>query len=72
MVIPAYQNVAYGVDVDNAKGVAYLSAASTNDIAAAVWNQLTTNITTTGSIGERLKNASTVYTTGQQLAGFDI
>lgn len=72
MVIPAYQNVAYGVDVDNAKGVAYLSAASTNDIAAAVWNQLNANITTTGSIGERLKNASTVYTTGQQLAGFDI
>ena len=72
MVVPAYQNVAYGIDVEAGKGVAYLSAASLNDISAAVWNQLISNITTTGSIGERLKNASTVATTGQQIAGFDI
>jgi hypothetical protein len=33
-----------------------------------VWNVATSAMTTAGSIGERLKNASTVETTGDQLA----
>tara|TARA_R110000868_G_scaffold19150_5_gene82790 strand:+ start:2246 stop:3082 length:837 start_codon:yes stop_codon:yes gene_type:complete len=39
-------------------------------VAAAVWNYATSSATTSGSIGERLKNAATVATTGAQIAGF--
>jgi hypothetical protein len=38
------------------------------EIAAAVWSKPTTELTVTGSIGERAKNQSTVSTTGAQLA----
>jgi hypothetical protein len=37
-------------------------------IAAEVWAKPTTELTITGSIGERAKNQSTVSTTGAQLA----
>ncbi len=37
-------------------------------VASAVWQAATSSLTTAGSIGERLKNASTVATTGDQLA----
>jgi hypothetical protein len=37
-------------------------------VASAVWGAATSSLTTAGSIGERLKNASTVATTGDQLA----
>lgn len=43
-----------------------LPANTTNE----VWNKATTGITTAGSIGERLKNASTVQTNGDQLAAY--
>jgi len=61
--VPLPQYVSQGVLTDNTVGTAYLSATD-------VWNVLTTNITTVGSIGERLKNASTVQTTGDQLASY--
>jgi hypothetical protein len=39
-----------------------------SQIAAEVWAKPTTELTITGSIGERAKNQSTVSTTGAQLA----
>ena len=39
-----------------------------SEIAAEVWSKPTTELTITGSIGERAKNQSTVSTTGAQLA----
>lgn len=41
-----------------------------SEVAAAVWSYLRTNATTSGSMGERLKDAGTVATTGAQIAGF--
>lgn len=61
--VPLPQYVSQGVLTDNTTGTAYLSATD-------VWNVLTSNITTAGSIGERLKNASTVQTNGDQLAAY--
>jgi len=67
--VPSPLNVAYGVDVDNVKGLAVI----TGDAAgAAVWDRLTSLMVTSGSIGERLKNAATVQTTGSQISAFDI
>jgi hypothetical protein len=63
--VPAAASVAYGVPVDNTTGTAYLSQ---SDVLAAVWGAATSSLTTAGSIGERLKNASTVASTGDQLA----
>ena len=37
-------------------------------IAATVWDYQTSSATTSGSMGERLKDASTVATTGAQIA----
>jgi hypothetical protein len=59
--IPAASSVGFGVPVDNTTGTAALTPAS-------VWDAATSSLTTSGSIGERLKNASTVDTTGDQLA----
>jgi hypothetical protein len=59
--IPAPASVAYGVPVDNTVGTATLTPSD-------VWNVQTSTLTTTGSIGERVKNTSTVATTGDQLA----
>lgn len=59
--IPSPASVAFGVPVDNTVGTAALTPAS-------VWDAATSSLTTSGSIGERLKNASTVDTTGDQLA----
>jgi hypothetical protein len=36
-----------------------------------LWDEAVTNITTPNSIGERLKNCSTVATTGAQIASFN-
>lgn len=63
--VPLPQYVSQGVLVDATVGTAYLSATD-------VWNVLTSTITTSGSIGERLKNASTVQTTGDQLASYQV
>lgn len=59
--VPAASSVAYGALTDNTTGTAILTA-------DAVWNALTSTMNTSGSIGERLKNAATVATTGAQLA----
>jgi hypothetical protein len=59
--IPSPSSVGFGVPVDNTTGTAALTPAS-------VWDAATSSLTTSGSIGERLKNASTVDTTGDQLA----
>lgn len=63
--VPLPQYVSQGVLVDATVGTAYLSATD-------VWNVLTSTLTTAGSIGERLKNASTVQTTGDQLASYQV
>jgi hypothetical protein len=59
--VPAAGSVALGVPVDNTTGTAVLTP-------AAVWDALTSGMTTAGSIGARLKNAATLDSTGQQLA----
>lgn len=61
--VPLPQYVSQGVLTDNTVGTAYINAAD-------VWNVLSSSITTAGSIGERLKVASTVETTGDQLAAY--
>ena len=61
-VIPNANSVVFGVPVDNTVGNGLLSP-------VAVWNALTSSIGTSGSIGERLKNCSTVSTVGKQLEG---
>lgn len=63
MVVPAASNVRLGVAVDNTVGTGAITAQD-------VWNVLTSGMNTTGSIGARLKNASTVDTTGNQLAAY--
>jgi hypothetical protein len=63
--VPAAGSVALGVPVDATTGTAYLTQ---SDVLAAVWGAATSSLTTAGSIGERLKNASTVASTGDQLA----
>lgn len=61
-VIPNANSVVYGVPVDNTTGSGILSPES-------VWNVLSSSIGTSGSIGERLKNVSTISTVGKQLEG---
>jgi hypothetical protein len=63
--VPAAGSVAFGVNVDATTGTALLTAAG---VSAAVWDALTSGMATSGSIGERLKNCSTVASTGQQLS----
>lgn len=58
--VPAAGSVALGVPVDNTTGTAVLTP-------AAVWDYATSSITNASSIGARLKNCSTVDTTGEQL-----
>jgi hypothetical protein len=43
-----------------------------NNLPANVWDKATNTLTTSGSIGERLKTASTVQTTGDQLASYQV
>ncbi len=67
-VIPSASNVALNVQFDTGSvGTAFISA---NDITNQVWGSLTANLTGSNTIGERLKNASTVSTTGAQIASF--
>lgn len=65
MKVPAAANVRLGVEVDNTTGTAVLAPGD-------VWDYLSTNMNTSGSIGERLKNASTVDSTGTQIASITI
>jgi hypothetical protein len=59
-VIPNANSVVFGVPVDGTTGSAVLSPAS-------VWNFLISNMSTSGSIGERVKNCATVSSVGKQL-----
>ena len=61
--VPLPQYVSQGVPVGSSVGTAYLNVED-------IWNVLTSTITTVGSIGERLKIASTIQTTGDQLASY--
>ncbi len=61
--VPLPQYVSQGVLTDNTTGTDYLSASD-------VWNIQTSTLTTSGSIGERLKTASTVQSNGDQLASY--
>lgn len=65
MRVPAASNVRLGVAVDATVGTGAITVAD-------IWNVLTSSLTTSGSIGERLKNVSTVQTTLQQLAAYNI
>jgi hypothetical protein len=58
--VPSPDNVAKGVPTDNTVGTAALKPED-------VWNYATANLTDANSIGARLKNCSTVETTGEQL-----
>ena len=59
-IIPNANSVVFGVPVDNTVGSGILTPAS-------VWNYLTSNISTSGTIGSRMKNCATVSTIGKQL-----
>ena len=63
--VPAAGSVALGVPVGSTTGTALLTGAAA---ASAVWDALTSSITTSGSIGERVKNCATAETTGEQIA----
>jgi hypothetical protein len=58
--VPPPDTVAKGVPTDNTVGTAMLKPED-------VWNYATANLTDPDSIGARLKNVSTVDTTGEQL-----
>jgi hypothetical protein len=59
--VPAAGSVALGVPVDATTGTAALTP-------AAVWDYATASATTSGSMGERLKNSATVASVGQSLS----
>jgi hypothetical protein len=61
--MPHPNQVSYGIPVDNTFGNAVLSMSD-------IWNVQSSTLTTNGSIGQRLKNASTVESTGDQLSAF--
>lgn len=60
--MPSSGSVAFGVPVDNTTGIAILSSAS------QIWDYPSANITGVNSIGNRLKNCSTVENLGSQLS----
>lgn len=63
--VPLPQYVSQGVPVNATVGTAYFNASD-------VWNVLIADITVAGSIGERLKTASTVETTGNQIQAYQV
>ena len=69
---PAATDVALGVTYGpNDEIVGTLVSTPTPEaVAEAVWGYARTDATVTGSIGQRLKDAATVATTGAQIAGF--
>lgn len=61
LAVPNPNQVSYGVATDNTVGTAVLTPDD-------VWNAQTSAMNTDGSIGKRLKNSSTVDSTGDQLS----
>ena len=60
MIVPNPANVVKNVPVDNTVGTGVLDP-------SALWNVPLSAINTTNSIGQRVKNASTVESTGAQI-----
>ena len=65
MRVPSAANVLQGVLVDNTVGTLLMTPAQ-------CWNYLISSGFTPNSIGDRLQNASTVATTGSQIASYNI
>jgi hypothetical protein len=65
MRVPSAENVLQGVLVDNTVGTLLMTPAQ-------CWNYLISSGFVANSIGDRLQNASTVATTGGQIASFNI
>lgn len=63
--VPTAAQVLEGIAVDNTTGTLLMTPAQ-------FWNYLISNGFTAGSLGERLQNASTVATTGGQIASYNI
>ncbi len=63
--VPTAAQVLAGIAVDNTTGTLLMTPAQ-------FWNYLISNGFTAGSLGERLQNASTVATTGGQIASYNI
>ena len=61
LAVPSPSSVSYGVATDNTTGSAVLTP-------QAVWDYALINLTGSGTIGARMKNVSTVESTGAQLA----
>lgn len=61
LAVPLPSQVSVGVPIDNTVGTAALTPSD-------IWNTLASSMTTSGSIGERLKNCATTQSTGDQLA----
>ena len=67
LAMPNPLSVQFGVPVDNTTGSAVLTTAS---LAEAIWNTPRSQLTVSGSIGERLQNVSTPATTGTQISSY--
>jgi hypothetical protein len=69
MVVPNSGSVLFGVQVDNGSGSYSITA---DQVSEAIWNKSVSNLTGSGTIGQRLANSSTVSSTGAQIAAFGI
>jgi hypothetical protein len=67
LAMPQASSVQFGVPVDNTTGSAVLTTAS---LASAIWDRQRSQLTTTGSIGERLQNVATPSTVGTQISSY--
>jgi hypothetical protein len=67
LAMPQASSVQFGVPVDNTTGSAVLTTAS---LASAIWDRSRSELSTTGSIGERLQNVATPTTTGTQISSY--
>jgi len=65
LIVPSPSNVLQGVGTDATVGTLLMTPAQ-------FWNYLISSGFTTNSIGDRLQNASTVATTGGQIAAYNI
>lgn len=67
LAMPNPASVQFGVPVDNTTGSAVLTVDS---LTQAVWGRPRTQLTVTGSIGERLQNVATPASVGTQIASY--
>lgn len=65
LVVPDPSNVRKDIPTDDTVGTADLTAED-------MWNYLTSNTFDSGSMGERMKNVSTVASTGAQIASYSV